>query len=82
MDEPRFQFSLRAIFGVTVLAAVLLLFVTAPKTIPIAIAGICGAVPGAVLARLTGRDMIDAAFGAVFGFVAGATFFLAIPDVN
>ncbi|HUY89137.1 MAG TPA: hypothetical protein VMV10_10410 [Pirellulales bacterium] len=82
MDEPKPQFSLRAIFGLIAVVANAMLFVTTPRAAECAIAGICFAVPGAIFARLTGRDGIDAAFGAIYGFLAGAAFWLALPQID
>lgn len=82
MENPLFQFGLRAIFGLTALVALGLIFYREPNAMPCFVAGACFAFPAAVFARLTGHDKTDAAFGAFFGFLAGAVFWLALPKVN
>jgi hypothetical protein len=82
METPPFQFGLRAIFGLTALVALGLIFYREPKAMPCFVACVCGAFPAAVFARLTGHDNIDAAFGAVYGFLVGAALWLAFPEIN
>lgn len=82
MEKPPFQFGLRAIFGLTALVALGLIFYKEPNAMPCFVAGACCAFPAAIFARLTGHDKIDAAFGAFFGFLAGAVLWLALPEVN
>jgi hypothetical protein len=82
MAEPPPQFSLRAIFGLTGLVAIAMLFVIKPEAAEHAMLGICVAVPGAILGRLTGRDSVDALFGALYGFLAGVAVSVSLPDIH
>lgn len=82
MEKPPFQFQLGAIFALTALVALGLIFCTERRAMPCFVAVVCCAFPAAVFARLTGHDKIDAAFGAFFGFLAGVAFWVALPEVN
>jgi hypothetical protein len=79
MENPPFQFGLKAIFCLTALIAFGFLLDREPDVVP---AGAYFALPLAGLAKLIGRDNTDATCAAVFGFMAGAVFWLSLPVVH
>ena len=60
----------------------MLLIIRAIESEIAVLGGVCGTLPGAIVARLFGRDYIDAMFGAVYGALIGYVFWLALPNVQ
>ena len=79
MDKSPRQFSLRFIFGLTVVIAVAMFYALQPEAIQRAGVGIGFSIVGAIFARIDGGKFSDVLLGAFYGFLIGTLITLTLP---